>query len=143
MMGMKIETYDSEGNIVSSSDTRSLEDVKELKKREVNTYRDIVLNGGVMFNGSKFDTDDRGKQNLTGIVSAIASGITLPEGFTWRDANNIDHPMDEGDLLSFSAAMIEFTNTGYAVSWFHKNSIDALQTNDEVDNYDFTTGWPE
>ena len=140
-MGIKLETYDSEGNLLSSEDTRVLADVKEQKKREVNTYRDIILNGGVLFNGSRFDSDDRGRQNLTGIVSAITSGIILPEGFTWRDSDNVEHPMDEADLLSFSATMITFINTTYAVSWVHKSAIDALETNDSVDGYDYTTGW--
>lgn len=141
-MGIKTETYDSEGNLLLTEDTRTLEEVQTLKKKEINTHRDTILNSGVVYEGHIYDSDETGRSNLSGIATAIANGIPLPEGFTWRDAANVEHSMNEADLLNFSVTMINFVNACYSISWVHKNAIDALQTIEEVEEYDYTTGWP-
>ncbi|NJO62541.1 MAG: DUF4376 domain-containing protein [Richelia sp. RM2_1_2] len=138
----KLEIYNVSGELLDTIDTRTLSDVKNNKKSEVNSYRDQILNSGVTFNDTLFDSTQDSRQNLAGYSAAIASGVPLPDNFTWRDASNVNQSMTESDLLSFSSTMITFVNNVYSSSWTHKNAIDALATIEEVDNYDYTGGWP-
>lgn len=115
----------SEGNTPDPQYTPS--QLKANKKQEINQERDRRINGGqITFGGNEFDTDSRGRENLSGVVAHVAAGGSLPGGFTWRTTDNQDIPMDSTDIVNLGATMVDYVNNIYITSWDLKAQVDAL-----------------
>lgn len=115
----------------------------EARKSQINRLRDIKINEGIVWNGHAFDTDIAGRANITSIVASISAGISLPEGFSWRTADNNNVVMTEQDVKDLAQVMVAHVNHAYVVSWTHKENLDALSdgTAQAVAEYDITVGW--
>jgi hypothetical protein len=110
-----------------------LTSIKEAKKVQINAWRKQAIDAGVAFNGVMFDSDDISRANLTGVVAAANAGIPLPEGFTWRSADNQDIPMDLAALVGLAGTMLAHVNFQYAKSWTLKGVVDAAADAAAVD----------
>lgn len=106
---------------------------KTQKLAQINQWREEALNAGVEFNGHVFDSDERSRQNLTGVVGAVNAGIPLPEGFVWRSAANVNVPMTTPELVALAATMLQHVNAQYARSWQRKAELQAQDNSDLVD----------
>lgn len=80
-------------------------------------------------------------QNLSAVVTLITAGA-ITGNVTWHDYDNFDHEMPPTSMIALGAGLAVFGQTCYAVSWTHKANINALTTVTDVNNYDYTTGWP-
>lgn len=60
----------------------------------------------------------------------------------FRDGNNVTHDLTHDDCIEVYDFAREYMDSIFQVTWDHKNAIDALGTKEEVENYDYTTGWP-
>lgn len=76
--------------------------------------------------------ENEGIRNINGMVTILAAGITLPEGFTYRDADNNDVPMTATDMISLGGQLMSRTNDLYKESWMMKAAVDAI-ADDDVD----------
>jgi hypothetical protein len=123
-------------------DEAYIEDAKNTKKEEINQYREVRLVGGFVFMGHIFDSDTRARQNISGMAAAIANGIMIPSNFVWRAKDNTYVSMDADDVKALGVAAMYFVNQCYGACWAHKDAVDALTTLDQVENYDYTVGWP-
>lgn len=121
----------------------SLNMLKNAKKVAIDMERDRQRYSGVVYNGISYDSDVVSSNNLVGWVSAINAGITLPEDFTWRSADNQNIPFTENDVLSLASAMILKTTACYQRAWALKAELDALIDYQDIKDFDSTTGWPE
>ena len=122
----------------------ALEVVAKLHAK-INEYREEYVNQGVIFNGYLFDADQRARENITGMCSAIALGVPIPEGFTWRSKLNEDVPMTSAQLVQFGLTAMTFVSTSYSASWYHKDTLTAMAATASVDDllaYNYTLGWP-
>jgi len=129
--------------IINAIPRLTLAAAKNSAKSEVNKKRDAIINSGIYLNDVLFDTDPESLRNISYWHLQIISGAVLPEGFMWRDANNIDHPADEDFIKELSLAVTSRGTLIYQASWLHKANIDALNTFDEVKSYDISIGWPD
>ena len=120
----------------------NLAESKALARLHVNNHRDAVMRGGWTYDGIRYDSDPQARQNMSGTMTLISTGYILPPAFTWRDANNMDHPFDNETFTSFFRASCIWMETLYQTSWAHKAQIDALTSAEAVQNYDITVGWP-
>lgn len=122
----------------------TIEQVKRKVYDEINLFRDSKIDAGVTFMGHSFDSDQRARENILGMCGALSLGITLPTNFTWRSRANADVPMDATDLATFGAKVLTFVSTNFGVSWYHKDTIRDIITDDplEIVNYDYSGGWP-
>lgn len=50
------------------------------KQEDINDYRDDILDGGFFWNEIEWVSDERSRQNITGVSTAIANGV--PYGFS-------------------------------------------------------------
>ncbi len=116
--------------------------LKNSKKESVNKIRKNMMDAGITFRGSSYDTDSESLRNIAYWHLQVISGINLPAGFAWRDKNNIDHPADEDFIKELSLAATALGTQIYQASWLHKANIDALGTLSEVESYDISVGWP-
>ena len=140
----KIETYDGAGNLISVIDTRDLQVLKERKKETANAAREHYLDHGMWVYGYFWDTSQRARENVSGMVAALAAGVPLPENFVWRTRDNINVPFTAQMLVGLGAQTVNFVNLVYTASWIIKSEIDALTSNDDVDAYDIASSphWP-
>lgn len=118
--------------------------IKARLNTKINTYRDNYINCGVVYMGHLFDSDDRARENILGMCSAISLGINLPENFTWRSRLNVDVPMNATQLTIFGIGVLTFVSACFSASWYHKDSINAMTTDTVMDyvEYDYMIGWP-
>ena len=146
---MKIETY-QDGVLIATEDNRTVEEAKTLKRKEINDFRDAIVNGGFVYQGHVFDSDMLARTNITDNQTSITAGLVLPDGFTWRSKFNEDIPFDNAGFIAFYFASVAWVDRIFRASWYHKAQIDALtggtdtETIALVDAYDYRTGeWPE
>lgn len=111
----------------------TLEEAKASKRRQIDAQRDQQIDSGVSFAGHVFDSDQRSRDNLTGAVSAFSAGVPIPEGFTWRSADNQNIPVGMPELLGLSGAMLLHVNAAYSTAWARKAAVDAAQTFEELE----------
>lgn len=132
-------------------DFMTLTEYKDICKENVNQYREEIINAGYHWNGHCYDSDERARANVTSVSTAIANGIVLPSNFSWRTRDNQNIPMNSQEVVAFGVAMMNWVSTVYAVSWFHKDNMDAIaadtsKTEQErkliLKNYNYTIGWP-
>lgn len=140
----RTETYHSNGALISVVDNRSIDDVKAEKWAKINEYREVVLNRGLWYMGYLWGSDERSRANITGVTAGVATGIPLPEGFTWRDNNNNNVPFDATNIVTLGAYMLGYVNWVYNVSWGLKTVVDALTTLEELDAFHIPSqAWPD
>ena len=109
-------------------------------KTKINVHRDGLAQGGIIFNGSPFQTDATALSNLSYWHIQILSGAVLPENFVWRDANNLDHPADSNFIKDLSLAITERNTQLYSASWVNKDNIEALTSVPAVEAFEAV--WP-
>lgn len=140
----RTETYHSNGALISIVDNRDITELKDKKWNDINAYREIVLNRGLWYIGYLWGSDERSRANITGVVASVATGIPLPEGFTWRDNNNNNVPFDATKIVTLGAMMLGYVNMVYNASWNMKTLVDALSTLDAVDAFVIADqAWPD
>lgn len=109
--------------------------LKDKRIAEVNKHRDLIIDGGVEFNGSIFDSDAVARANINATASSIGLGEVLPEGFSWRNANNIDVPMDADLFKAFAMAVFSHVYAAHMTARNHKDTINAMDTAEAVAAY--------
>ena len=131
-----------ETNIIGSQVTRTwnvmeydLSALKEQRIREVNQARDGLINGGVVFDGKLFDSDIISRSNITATAASIGLGEVLLEGFSWRNANNEDVPMDVETFRMFSMTVFGHVYAAHITARNHKDTINAMDTAEAVAAY--------
>ncbi|RYD66044.1 MAG: DUF4376 domain-containing protein [Verrucomicrobiaceae bacterium] len=109
----------------------------------VNTFRDEKLNGGWLYQGIHYDSDVVSRSNMTGIMTLISTGYTLPAEFTFRAQNNTDVHFDNATFTAFYQCSCVWAEMIYRTSWYHKAQIKALTSIQDVAMYNYALGWPE
>lgn len=100
----------------------------------------------ITFAGTLFDADPIARENIAGWQTQLAAGASLPEGFVWRDASNVDHAFTAADINALGAATTLRGTRLYQAAWAHKAQIAALENMGSVAElvaYDTTAAWPE
>lgn len=140
----KIETYDGAGNLIGVVDERSLDFAKAKKNEQVNENREKQLDRGMWVYGYFWDTGERGRANVSGMVAGLAAGVPLPSNFVWRTRDNINVPFTAQMLIGLGAHTLSFVNQVYGASWLIKLEIESLTTNAQVDALDINNhpAWP-
>ena len=126
----------------SELDIKFLDECKEIKKKDVNSYRDMNLyNGFTDANNIRWSTSPVDIQNLNAICTLISLGV-VTNAQVWRDADNVNHTLQPSDFVVLAGALATFVATCYQVSWVHKANVDALTTDTDIFSYDYSTNWP-
>lgn len=112
----------------------------------VNSKRDSIISAGidVTIRGSSYvlETGPDSRDSVSGTVAAIAAGVPLPDGFSWRMRDNTDVALDAIEMVTLGAAVLAHVNAAHAASRVHKEAIPAIATWDEASAYDMEAGWP-
>jgi hypothetical protein len=76
----------------------------------IDTQREAEIAAGIQIPVAgvvhPFQTAPASRANLAAVVAAVAGGMALPAGFSWRDSDNVDVPMDAPTLNALGAAVV-------------------------------------
>jgi hypothetical protein len=118
---------------VPANSEPTITQLRDAKKAVFNKYRERVLSHGVVFDGHTFDSDQTSVSRLTALSNVLLAGGTLPDGFVWRSADNVDVTMDATSIFGLLGAMILKASSVFKTSWEKKAAVDVAQTKSEID----------
>ncbi|EOV0286244.1 DUF4376 domain-containing protein [Salmonella enterica] len=119
---------------------------KAAKHAEINAWRDAQENSNIIFtlDNHRWDCGKASQARLAPVVAVARTG-TLPSGFFWTDADNIDVPMTNDELTALESAMQQnMVIQGFKIHERQrrmKEEVDKLTDLQSVRQY--TTGWPD
>lgn len=116
----------------------TLEQQRDVMKHRINLLREQKMVEPVSYMDHLFDADETAMQNITGMLAAIAAGLTLPDTFTWRSYDNQDVPFTSPALVGLAAAVMLKRTGLYQRSWYLKATVDV---SDNPSSVVITTGW--
>lgn len=117
-----------------------VEPPKPVKLRNLREFRERKLNGTFVWNGHAFDCDPESQTRLMGMyVSAVNTPSIFP--VNWRLADNSWLTLSASDGVDVWTSLQQHVSNCFTVFAMHETNINALQTDEEIEAYDFTTGW--
>lgn len=135
------------GSITSFTVTpEMIQAAREAKHAEINGWRDVQENGNYPFtlNGHRWDCGKASQARLAPVVAVAKSG-TLPPGFFWTDADNIDVLVTADELTVLEATMQQnMVAAGFKIHERQrrmKEEVGKLTDYRTIQNY--VVGWPE
>lgn len=134
-----INDWVNQGNTIEPEVTP--DERKVQLKQYINQTRTKHEQGTFIWNNWRFDCDLISVARITGAMTYINSGGTFggsPQ-FAWTDADNVDRPMTDIDILNMYEALVVHTETCHIVSRELKDGVDAgsITTESQIDN----AGW--
>lgn len=113
------------------------------KLRWLDEYKNSIIFGHFPYNAHRWDCDQVARNNLVGVEVFILSGGILPLNFVWKDFDKNMVPIAASDIAAMIQTLFVFTGGCYQAYWTHNANINTLTTVTDVDNYDYTIGWPQ
>lgn len=117
-------------NAISVSPRYTNEQLKQQKNEYINQCRLEAIEGGFEYDGFFWDSDEISRQNLSGIVTSIAAGLPLPEGFIYRTKQNQNVAYNAQQMVALGATMLGHVNAQYAKSFALKQQLNELSVDD-------------
>lgn len=122
-------------NIASESEKLNI--IKEKKKFEIQTKRDIALESGFTFKEHTFQTREKDKLNINGmaanILLDIQSGTNSITEITWIDLNDEKVNFTPQEFLTFVSKVTEYTQEVIFKANILKEKINSAKTTKAVD----------
>jgi hypothetical protein len=117
----------------------------ETLRRQINEYRNDYMKDKFLYDNVEWDCDDAGRDNINDLYDAVllGGGVVPPQTPTWRDYNNVDRPLASGPyVITMKIAMITHFAMCHMAARYHKEAVGDLTTVEEVNAYNFYSGWP-
>jgi hypothetical protein len=112
---------------------RTLDDAKAEARARINGGRERAIAEGLVWRTYPVQTDDSSISRLTSTVAAFTAGVPVPDGFSWRMANNIDVAVTLADLVDLSGTVLGWGYQQHVKARQLKAQIDAAATVAEAD----------
>lgn len=103
-------------------------------KSSINSLRDNYIHGGVEFNNHTYQTD---QQSISDLMGAVLSGVDT----TWLTADNIEVELTSSELQQLGQTVAAHKKYYVYKARQHKDYINALETQQEIDNYMANLDW--
>lgn len=123
-------------------EARTLEDWQRVLRDQINLEHYNRLNGGIWFDGVKYDTDNQGRENVIATSSGLGVGATLPEDFKWTSWDDRDIPMDTETFRAFANAMWLWGEALHRHKRALKAALATLSDPADLRAFDPAAGWP-
>lgn len=115
----------------------------------VDRLRDQKHASPIAVGATLFDADAQSVENIRGLIARIERGDGLTTGWLgWRVFDNTmvwadwTAPQVLQGLYDVACALEDRKQSLLAAAWAHKAAIQGLETLEEVQGYDVSTGWP-
>lgn len=110
----------------------TLIELKARARTRINAGRDAAIASGVIYDGMLYDSDPASREALTATLTVLQPVGAVPQGFTWRAADNTDHALSLAQLQGLAAAMLDHGYTQHLRARQKKALIEAAQSVAEV-----------
>lgn len=126
-----------------------LDAAKAQKREDVDSLKLQKLSLPIEYDGTLFDADAEAISNIRGVISRIARGGGLTDGWTgWRVADNsmVWASATDSEVLAHLNALASLiedrTQAVLNSAWAHKDALSAMTDVETVVAYDVSDGWP-
>ena len=131
--------YDGKLYINGSTPDEPLDNLKSVKKQEINQAREQArLNECAEFNNDLFDIDDKAQANILAKVTT-ASLSSDDSMFTYRSKTNITHTFTKAEIIALGLAIGDKIDKVYEKSWLLKKKINEATTIEEIAEISWNT----
>lgn len=132
------------GELPSSKPVRTPEEIfsaaKTILKANVSQTKAFLENSTFVSGGHVWQCDRESRVRLYGLGSLREA--EFPADRTWRTAANVDVEVTYAYVQGLLADLEAYTNSLFLASQAHKQAIEALTTQEELNAYDVLSGWP-
>lgn len=128
-----IQGYDGRYYFASQCPQQPLEELKLIKREEINQARDAAEQGGFEYLGKTFDSDQISAQRISMAAQAMALADDTAK-ITWTCQDNTTIDLNKTQLVGMVAALAEWSNTCHQKATALKAKIDAAETAEELEN---------
>lgn len=113
----------------------SLEELKNLKREEINAARNAEEQGGFPYKGKIFDSDPISCIRISSAAQAMQMAAMAEEVpvITWTCQDNTTIDLTAADLMGLVVALAEWSNTCHQKATQIKILLDECQTPEEVE----------
>lgn len=137
------EGYLYDGNAFTSPEENiTVDEVKSAKTALLKAHRNEKYDLGHTYNGDVFQIDAEAQTNMIAIMTQFTLGNSNPHGGVWRDVDNVAVAMNDAEVQAFIQASFSYIMAIKNQFWYHDAQIKALNAKSDIEDYDFTTGWP-
>lgn len=127
-----IQGYDGRYYFASQCPQQPLEELKLIKREEINQARDAAEQGGFEYLGKTFDSDQISAQRISMAAQAMALADDTAK-ITWTCQDNTTIDLNKTQLVGMVAALAEWSNTCHQKATALKAEVEKAQTKEELD----------
>lgn len=127
-----IQGYDGRYYFASQCPQQPLEELKLIKREEINQARDAAEQGGFEYLGKTFDSDQISAQRISMAAQAMALADDTAK-ITWTCQDNTTIDLNKTQLVGLVVALAEWSNTCHQKATALKAQIDAAKTAEELE----------
>lgn len=114
---------------------------KEKVWQQIKAKRDEIQdNGGCEVGGKWYHTDTKSKQQQ---IALVMVGANIPNDLLWKTMDGSFVQMTQQLANQVFAAQVARETAVFTVAETHRAAVNALQTAEDVNGYDYSTGWPQ
>jgi hypothetical protein len=95
------------------------------QRAEIDRQLQTAVSADIEFGGHWWQADERSRSLLASTATYVAAGGVLPEGFAWRDRDNVNVPMSSGMVLALHRAIVERNYAAHAAAFAAKDALEA------------------
>lgn len=125
--------------------TKTLDDLKTWNKQLVDETLESWNTNGFTFNDQPYASNGTSQQKIinaaTFALIAQSQGVDLPSSLGLRTQAVSKAAVQSTDVVALAAAMLTFLSANEDNANAHKDAIDALSLQQDLLDYDITTGW--
>lgn len=134
-------------DIVYNTQWKPLEELREYVNANVNAFRDEMTMGGFIFGGVLFDSDEAARNNITGSITTVNSGMlieaahpeltVLPPSIDWTTYDNSTVTMTPVEMIDMGLRMSSWFSGVFTAARAHKDAVLAMTDPQSIIDYDY------
>lgn len=130
-----VQGYDGRYYFASKCPEQPLEELKLIKRAEINTARDNAEQGGFTYLGKMFDSDQVACQRMSMAAQAMQVAMMAEETptITWTCQDNTTIDLTAQELMGLVVALAEWSNTCHQKATALKAQIEACESEEELE----------
>jgi len=118
-----------------------LDELKASKAAAIRQYRDALTESHITIDGNHYHSDPKSRIQQMGLAKLAASDA-IPPGLQWMTKNNGPITMTNAIALQFEPVTLAHDVALFTAAQAHIEAVEALDTVQAVQDYDFSSGWP-
>ena len=135
-LALKMRTYyphvklitDGNNNLIDIKEYYSLEELKEVKKQEINQACSLMIYSGYDYNGEHYDLSDEDQINMLAWSSVAQQGSSVP----YHSSGNPCRIYTSEEFLSLVAVITSFKTYNLTYCNLLKQQVDEMTNSEEV-----------